>query len=603
MSKNNGQNADQSVTAEQSNINLIINVLRILAMLEKALDRVGRAYFHNRSQYPPIMIEIEESIACLRAWIDQYKCFTNVAQFHIIIGVCIVKLQGQIGALMLQCEPVKGKKGVNKSLKLGQYRNFMKTISDMLTHLMDNVKKLKPVKTDIGFAVEEFLVKAFEDHCSKSHETEVKSGVSTRGKKTFVFPWSDKEGYFPLINDKKKFRKEVVSKLDEHGHATGHNPTCKRTGGYKLIGFRSNPRKTIMEGGKQEVYPIRMVECKECGAKFSLLPSFLPREKHFSIEIIGNVLRGILLFAQSFQAGMENIKMSGSSVKSKQTILNWIRWMGTRHPAVILTMCDIMGSKYLQEDEGFEKEPDLRTYTVVMVDPEFQLVWHLDYVDHVDEATLYDSFEKFVERIDFKILGITKDKWKPSTNALKKVIQGLWIGFCHRHCLKKFRDNLFKYQKEIGCSDKDRKEIYREFKKVLETAASQNSLKIKIDLLKNEAFDHPLLCQVLDEIKKNAVHYTCHKMRSGIKKTTSLVDNFLKIVKRKLRQVESFRDKECTRLMFRAMANVRNFVPFLPGTKNAHKSPFMMAGGEDYDLPWIQVMNVHNAFLFTENAE
>jgi len=43
---------------------------------------------------------------------------------------------------------------------------------------------------------------------------------------------------------------------------------------------------------------------------------------------------------------------------------------------------------------------------------------------------------------------------------------------------------------------------------------------------------------------------------------------------------------------------------FLPGAKNAHKSPFELAGGQTYDLPWIQAMNVHNAFafLFTENA-
>jgi hypothetical protein len=120
--------------------------------------------------------------------------------------------------------------------------------------------------------------------------------------------------------------------------------------------------------------------------------------------------------------------------------------------------------------------------------------------------------------------------------------------------------------------------------------------------LKQKEFNHPLLSSVLDELKKNAVYYTAHKIRSGIKMTTSIVDNFLKIVKRKLRQVESFRDKECTRLLFKAMANVRNFVPFLTGAKNAHKSPFILAGGEDYDLPWIQAMNVHNAFLFLENA-
>jgi hypothetical protein len=48
--------------------------------------------------------------------------------------------------------------------------------------------------------------------------------------------------------------------------------------------------------------------------------------------------------------------------------------------------------------------------------------------------------------------------------------------------------------------------------------------------------------------------------------------------------VESFRDPEGTRLFFRALANVRNFVPFLSGAKNAHHSPFLLAHRETYDL-------------------
>jgi hypothetical protein len=63
-----------------------------------------------------------------------------------------------------------------------------------------------------------------------------------------------------------------------------------------------------MEGGKKEIYPIRMVQCLECSAEFSLLPGFLPREKHFGIDIIGNALRGILLFGQSYRAGWNTSK-------------------------------------------------------------------------------------------------------------------------------------------------------------------------------------------------------------------------------------------------------------------------------------------------------
>ena len=135
-------------------------------------------------------------------------------------------------------------------------------------------------------------------------------------------------------------------------------------------------------------------------------------------------------------------------VKSKQTLYNWIRWLGTHHPATILTRAGVTGSGYLQEDEGFEKETNLRTYAVVMVDPQNLLVWHADYVDNVDEKTLSGSFEKFLERACFSILGVTKDKWKPSTEALKKVFPKIWIGYCHRHCLKRFREAVEEYRKK-----------------------------------------------------------------------------------------------------------------------------------------------------------
>lgn len=322
MLKYNSQCADQPTKTEQANLNLIINILRILTMLEKTLDRVGRLYFHNRNQYPPIMIEIEGTILSLRVWIEQYKCFCGVAKFHEIIGLCIVEIQGQIGKLMLECQAVNGKKVVTHSRKLNQYKQFMQTINDMLVHLLDEVAKFEKITTDMGFEIEKFLVKAFEKHCAESHEIESKLGVSKRGKQTCVFPWSDKEGYHFLINDKKRFREVVVSRMDEYCHALGHHPTCKRSGRYKLSGYRSTPRKPKMEGGKQWITPIRMLECSDCGAKFSMLPSFLPREKHFGIDIIGHTLRGILLSGQSYQSGMENIKMSGCQVKSKQTILN-----------------------------------------------------------------------------------------------------------------------------------------------------------------------------------------------------------------------------------------------------------------------------------------
>jgi len=44
-----------------------------------------------------------------------------------------------------------------------------------------------------------------------------------------------------------------------------------------------------------------------------------------------------------------------------------------------------------------------------MVDPKNLLVWHSDYVGHVDEEQLSGSFENFLRKVEFKILGVTKD--------------------------------------------------------------------------------------------------------------------------------------------------------------------------------------------------
>jgi hypothetical protein len=351
----------------------------------------------------------------------------------------------------------------------------------------------------------------------------------------------------------------------------------------------------MMSTRQKEVFPIRMIECIECGQKFSLLPSFLPREKNYAIDLIESVCEGLFLFQQSLQSILKIHK-----VKSKQTIYNWIRWVGTYHPASILTRAGIKGSGYFQEDEGFEKEPNLRTYIVVIVDPESHLVWHADYVDHVDEDTLYSSFDAFAQRISFKVLGVVKDKWQASTNALKRVFYRLWIGYCHRHCLKKFHEALIQYQKETQCTQTEVARLYKKFKKVLKTSVSKIHLNVMIKSLDDKAFNHPLLKKRLEELKENAEHYAAHKNRRGIRETTSIVDNYLKLVKRKLRQVESFRDKNYCELFFRAQANTRNFTPYNPGAKNAHKSPFMLAGGEHYDLSGFQAMNVHNAFLFAD---
>lgn len=579
------------------------NVKRTLTSLEKAIERLARQNFYNRSQWPELMITIEESLNDIRLWLDCHALFDGLHQFYTIIIDAFQHLCTLINQLSEICKPKSGKKQVSKKRREKARKNLSGSINSMTDSLNDFFQSSRENENDVAIAIDEGLQESFMKNIIQKFNKKIRNLVSGRGSKTCVFPWSDPESYLVMVKDKAKYRMEVVNKFSKLVDNKGHKSSCKGPKKYVLCGSRSNPRQTVMIGGKKVRFQIRLLQCKNCKQKFSLLPSFLPREKNFGIDIIGNVSQGMCFFSQSIQGSLTNLQLLGKrAVKSRQTILNWIRWMGTHHPTVNLIRAGIKGSGYLQEDEGFEKEPNLRTYTVIMVDPENMLVWHADYLDHVDEAHLQGSFEDFFKKISFKILGVTKDKWQASTNALKAVFKGIWIGYCHRHCLKKFYKALCDYQKNSKCSQKEVNRLYKIFKKILTESTSKANLEAKLRAIKDEAFNHPALAIRIKELKKNAAHYTCHKNREGIRPTTSLVDNYLKQVKRKLNQVESFRDQAWASLFFRAQANTRNFLPFGPGAKNAHKSPFMLAGGQTYGLPWMQVMNVHDAFLFTNGT-
>jgi len=579
------------------------NVMRTLAMLQKALDRLGRLNYFGREQYPPVFLAVEDTVNDIREWLRENRIYCSLQMLYQSLNGLIETLTDMICKLWDTCKPKPGKKEVKRTRRTREKKSLFKSIDTMVSNIRKSIEGSLCSDTLIAVELERAVSAAVDEIVVKKFTEKINNIVSQRGEKTYVFPCKSGEEYSILVRDKKRFISEVVDKLDIYSHPTGHKPSCSGVNKYTLCGFRKNPRKTRTKTGKQEVFDIRMVRCECCRQKFSLLPSFLPREKNFDIDIIGNVCRNMFLFQLSIQGALANTTLMGEGrVKSKQTIFNWIRWMGTHHPATLLTRAGVKGSGYLQEDEGFEKEPHLRTYSVVMVDPENLLVWHADYVDHVDEQTLCGSFQKFLERSCFKVLGVTKDKWKASTDALKKVFHKIWIGYCHRHCLKRFLEALEEYRKQSGCTIKRTTELYKKFKAVLKNSTSKVNLETRIKFLDDEEYLHSILQARLDELRANAVYYTLNKQRRGIAQTTSLVDNYLKIVKRKLRQVESFRDKEWAALFFRAQANTRNFVPFNPGAKNAGKSPFSLAGGQTHDLPWIQTMNVHNAFLFTEGA-
>ena len=380
---------------------ILNNLLRVLSMLEKALNRAVRLNYVDRGQYPESYIQIEDDLKTLREWIRINRIFLNLQNFALALGRRFKAFALLVQEFLAIVRPSPGKRLSKKSQYEKQSQRIQQSIEAMLPNIDEHIKNTEINDDTLQILLEERFSEAEIASLISEIGKNSHASLSRRGEKSYIIPCHDPDEYLVLIHDRERFRVKMMDYLTECSHATGHRPGCAGAKKYKFGGFRRNPRKTTMVGGNQETFPIQMVKCMNCGQRFSLLPSFLPREKHFGIEIIGNVLQNLLLFSQSFQGVMETLKTMVGGIKSKQTIFNWLRWAGTIHPATILTRAHVQGSGYFQEDEGFEKEPDLRTYSVVMVDPRYLLVWHADYVDHVDEVTLTRSFEKFLERVSF----------------------------------------------------------------------------------------------------------------------------------------------------------------------------------------------------------
>ena len=111
-------------------------------------------------------------------------------------------------------------------------------------------------------------MKSFDKSIIKNLKIETKDSVSKRGDKTYIFPYDDVDNYHAFVKDSKKFSVEVLDRLNEYAHHTGHESTCSGPKEYILFGSREKPRKTIMTGGEKREFPIRMIQCKKCKQKF-----------------------------------------------------------------------------------------------------------------------------------------------------------------------------------------------------------------------------------------------------------------------------------------------------------------------------------------------
>ncbi|ETR67157.1 MAG: hypothetical protein OMM_11893 [Candidatus Magnetoglobus multicellularis str. Araruama] len=85
MSENTIQNPDDKSIIDRNN-EILINILRVLTMLENSLNRLMRNNFYYPAQYPEEFFVIESFILQMRCWITDYKFFIRNKEFFMSIN-------------------------------------------------------------------------------------------------------------------------------------------------------------------------------------------------------------------------------------------------------------------------------------------------------------------------------------------------------------------------------------------------------------------------------------------------------------------------------------------------------------------------------------
>lgn len=113
--QNLGETGSQTGSSSIINDYQINNILRILTMLEKALNRLVRRCYYCRNQYPQSVLDVEDVLAEFRSWIQDCKNFGCLTGFSLLSGLLIKNLADMIESLMGECKPLRGKKQVKKN--------------------------------------------------------------------------------------------------------------------------------------------------------------------------------------------------------------------------------------------------------------------------------------------------------------------------------------------------------------------------------------------------------------------------------------------------------------------------------------------------------
>ncbi len=402
--------------------------------------------------------------------------------------------------------------------------------------------------------------------------------------------------YLEIINNKKRYIRILTKAMAKS--TVQHKEGCTCSKGYTHHLSRTRTPRNF-RGERYEV-PIWQIRCLECGAVFTILPSFLARYQRNDTDCMSKLLEINLIMTSSYRHTLKILEYAhGEQLAwNPKRMLHIVNWLGDLLPLpCILMRLGLTPPETILEDEKFVRENGEKTYSVFIFCEE--VIWWTDYLNQTDETKLEASFRSYLSKVreiyaNYNIKAATYDGWEAAKKAFKAINQSIVIQECHFHAKARMRRALPIIERENSTFTRDQlQEIKQRHDQILD-ADTRASYSQRLRRFK-ETFGHitqvAKRCLSLKNKLKMFLAYLFFPVLCLPKVSTSL-DQLIKFFARKFRIMQTFRNASSADKTVRAFAIVRNFWRYMPGAKREGMSPVEIAGANLQGISWLEVVNL-----------
>lgn len=395
------------------------------------------------------------------------------------------------------------------------------------------------------------------------------------------------------------------------GHlADGHQEGCRRQ--LRFTHHETYTRSVTHFDGTQWSVPIVRVRCLDCGAVFSVLPSFVVRYKRYDTDAIEKFMVLLFITEDSYRMagvsqalGMDSqqagtwaaLETTRDVTIDPRALWGLVQWLGQLSPAQLNLALGVDPPTYILEDEKHVAENGDRAYVPIVYAPKAALIWWIDYLHSVSAEALQASLERFTalsERLA-RITGATVDGWDPAQQALRAAFPGITLQECHLHALRKLGHHLVTYKRQREragqpVAEQEEAALREAFLEVLR-APTPAAYQQALDALP-AAFDQQPLASRKQSLTVKQTLFQAWTSDAQLAVVSTALDQCMKFLNRKQDNMQTFHGDQSGRATVNAWALTRNCWRFLKGAKRAGRCPLELAGAHFLGIPWMQLINL-----------